>query len=41
MLRKMSEILAAYPRVEGIQVMNDMGKYMFTSFPGRPLGAAN
>ena len=34
MLRKMSEILEAYPRVEGIQVMNDMGKYMFTSFAG-------
>jgi hypothetical protein len=32
MLGKMSEILEAYPQVEGIQVMNDMGKYMFTSF---------
>jgi hypothetical protein len=34
MLRKMSEILEAYPQVDGIQVMNDMGKYMFTSFAG-------
>jgi len=32
MLRKMTEILEAYPQVDGIQVMNDMGKYMFTSF---------
>lgn len=34
MLLKMTEILEAYPRVDGIQVMNDMGKYMFSSFAG-------
>ena len=34
-LRKVQETLAVYPRVKGIQVMNDMGEYMFTSFAGR------
>ena len=34
MLRKLTEILEAYPKVDGIQVMNDMGKYMFSSFAG-------
>jgi len=34
-LRKMSETLEIYPKVKGIQVMNDMGGYMFSSFAGR------
>ncbi|MCD6150222.1 MAG: VWA domain-containing protein [Deltaproteobacteria bacterium] len=33
--RKMEEILAIYPRVKGIQVMNDMGDYMFSQYAGR------
>jgi len=33
--KKMKEILAIYPRVKGIQVMNDMGDYMFSQYSGR------
>jgi len=33
--RKMEEILAIYPRIKGIQVMNDMGDYMFSQYAGR------
>ena len=33
-VRKVSETLAIYPRVKGIQVMNDMGDYMFPRFQG-------
>ncbi|NPA94209.1 MAG: VWA domain-containing protein, partial [Thermodesulfobacteria bacterium] len=33
--RKMYEILKAYPTVRGIQVMNDMGEYMFSQYQGR------
>ncbi len=33
--RKMKEILSVYPRVKGIQVMNDMGQYMFSQYQGR------
>ncbi len=33
--RKMKEILRVYPRVKGIQVMNDMGQYMFSQYQGR------
>jgi hypothetical protein len=33
--RKMSEILEIYPRVQGLQVMNDMGDYMFSQYAGR------
>ncbi len=33
--RKMKEILDIYPRVRGIQVMNDMGNYMFSRYAGR------
>ncbi len=33
--RKMSEILSIYPHVKGIQVMNDMGDYMFSQYAGR------
>ncbi|MDH3418010.1 MAG: VWA domain-containing protein [Gammaproteobacteria bacterium] len=30
--RQISETLAVYPQVRGIQVMNDMGEYMFKSY---------
>jgi hypothetical protein len=33
-LRKVDETLAIYPQVKGIQVMNDMGDYMFQQFAG-------
>ena len=33
--RKMAEILEIYPHVKGIQVMNDMGDYMFSQYAGR------
>ncbi len=33
-LRKVEETLAIYPRVKGIQVMNDMGDYMFSNYAG-------
>jgi len=34
-LRKLSETLNVYPKVKGIQVMNDMGTYMFPQYSGR------
>ena len=33
-LQKVAENLAVYPRLKGIQVMNDMGNYMFTQYAG-------
>lgn len=33
-LRKVEETLEVYPRLKGIQVMNDMGQYMFPSYAG-------
>lgn len=33
--QEMINILNIYPRVKGIQVMNDMGDYMFSSYRGR------
>ncbi len=33
--KKMDEILKIYPRVKGIQVLNDMGDYMFSQYAGR------
>ena len=33
--RKVREALAIYPRVKGIQVMNDMGDYMFPEYAAR------
>lgn len=33
--KKMQEILSIYPRVKGIQVMNDMGDYMFSQYAGK------
>jgi len=35
MMRKMTQVLDAYPRVKGIQIMNDMGQYMFSSYAGK------
>ena len=32
--KKLAETLKVYPRVKGIQVMNDMGNYMFSQFRG-------
>ena len=34
-LRKVQETLDVYPTVKGIQVMNDMGEYMFGGFRGQ------
>ncbi len=33
-LEKVAETLAIYPRLKGIQVMNDMGNYMFSQYAG-------
>ncbi|MBO6555192.1 MAG: hypothetical protein JJ957_01730 [Pseudomonadales bacterium] len=33
-LQKVAETLEVYPRLKGIQVMNDMGNYMFTQYAG-------
>ena len=33
--KKMAEILDIYPHVKGVQVMNDMGDYMFSQYAGR------
>ena len=33
--KKLTETLAIYPQVQGIQVMNDMGEYMFSSYRGK------
>lgn len=35
MLRKVEETLKLYPRVKGIQVMSDMGTYMFSQYDGK------
>tara|TARA_B100000959_G_scaffold277773_1_gene334911 strand:- start:138 stop:1121 length:984 start_codon:yes stop_codon:yes gene_type:complete len=34
-VRKVSETLSIYPSVKGIQVMNDMGDYMFSQYNGQ------
>ncbi len=34
-VRKVGEVLKTYPRVKGIQVMNDMGRYMFSTYAGQ------
>lgn len=34
MLQKVEETLRIYPQLKGIQVMNDMGNYMFTQYAG-------
>jgi hypothetical protein len=33
--RKMQQILDAYPKVKGMQVMNDEGVYMFSTYAGK------
>ena len=40
-LRKVEETLAIYPRVKGIQVMNDMGDYMFPRYQGQWMNDSN
>jgi len=35
MREKMRQTLKIYPRVKGIQVMNDMGHYLFSQYQGR------
>jgi hypothetical protein len=35
MLNKMTQVLDAYPAVKGLQVMNDMGQYMFPRYAGK------
>jgi hypothetical protein len=32
---KMSQVLDIYPKVKGIQIMNDMGQYMFSQYAGK------
>ncbi len=34
-LKKLTQVLDIYPQVKGIQVMNDMGDYMFTQYQGK------
>ncbi len=34
-LKKVREVLQVYPALKGIQVMNDMGEYMFSSYQGK------
>ena len=34
-VQKMRETLEIYPRVKGIQIMNDMGNYMFSRYKGK------
>lgn len=34
-LKKVKEVLAIYPQVKGIQVMNDMGDYMYSQYKGK------
>jgi len=35
MMQEMDNILSIYPEVKGIQVMNDMGQYMFSRYRGQ------
>lgn len=34
-LRKVSEVLRVYPRIKGIQVMNNNGRFMFPAYAGK------
>jgi hypothetical protein len=34
-VEKMTQVLDAHPRVKGLQVMNDMGQYMYSQYAGR------
>jgi len=40
-LKKVTEVLNIYPRVKGIQVMNDMGDYMFSQYQGKWIPDSN
>ncbi len=35
MIRKMGQVLDAYPKVKGLQVMNDMGQYLYSQYAGK------
>jgi hypothetical protein len=35
MIRKMSQVVDAYPKVKGLQVMNDMGQYLYGQYAGK------
>ncbi len=35
MIEKMTQVLDAYPKVKGLQIMNDMGQYMFSQYAGK------
>jgi len=39
--QKMKEVLELYPRVKGVQVLNDMGDYMFSQYAGRWIPDSN
>jgi hypothetical protein len=34
-VRKMSQVLDVYPKVKGLQIMNDMGQYMYSQYAGK------
>ncbi|MCP4897168.1 MAG: VWA domain-containing protein [bacterium] len=34
-VEKMTQVLDAYPKVKGMQVMNDMGEYMYSQYAGK------
>lgn len=34
-IKKVEEVLSVYPKIKGIQVVNDMGRYMFGGYAGR------
>jgi hypothetical protein len=34
-VEKMTQVLDTYPRVKGIQIMNDMGQYMYSQYAGK------
>jgi len=34
-VEKMTQVLDVYPRVKGMQVMNDMGQYMYSQYAGK------
>ena len=35
MIEKMTQVLDAYPKVKGLQIMNDMGQYMYSHYAGK------
>ena len=34
-IEKMTQVLDTYPRVKGLQIMNDMGQYMYSQYAGK------